>query len=134
MRALSEFPLFREASESTPVLNHQVLLAQLGGGSPSSLFIFIAGMFAIMYFLMIRPQQKQLKAHKALLANLKKGDTVVTQGGIIGRVFLVADREVQIEVATNVKLRVLKTSVQSVLKDPAEPAKSDEARADKESK
>jgi preprotein translocase subunit YajC len=116
------------------VLNHQVLLAQLGGGSPSSLFIFIAGMFAIMYFLMIRPQQKQLKEHKALLANLKKGDMVVTQGGIIGRVFLVADREVQIEVATNVKLRVLKTSVQTVLKDPAEPVKSDEAKADKESK
>ena len=116
------------------MLNHQVLLAQLGGGSPSSLFIFIAGMFAIMYFLMIRPQQKQLKEHKALLANLKKGDMVVTQGGIIGRVFLVADREVQIEVANNVKLRVLKTSVQTVLKDPAEPAKSDEAKADKESK
>jgi preprotein translocase subunit YajC len=116
------------------VLNHQVLLAQLGGGSPSSLFIFIAGMFAIMYFLMIRPQQKQLKEHKALLANLKKGDMVVTQGGIIGRVFLVADREVQIEVANNVKLRVLKTSVQTVLKDPAEAAKSDEGKAEKESK
>jgi preprotein translocase subunit YajC len=116
------------------VLTHQVLLAQTGGGSPSSLFIFIAGMFAIMYFLMIRPQQKQLKEHKALLANLKKGDLVVTQGGIIGRIFLVADREVQIEVATNVKLRVLKTSVQTILKDPAETSKSDEAKAEKESK
>ncbi|HEY1905244.1 MAG TPA: preprotein translocase subunit YajC [Myxococcaceae bacterium] len=115
------------------MFTHQVLLAQ-AGGSPSSLFIFIAGMFAIMYFLMIRPQQKQLKEHKALLANLKKGDTVVTQGGIIGRIFLVADREVQIEVANNVKLRVLKTSVQTVLKDPAETPKSDEAKTEKESK
>jgi len=116
------------------VLTHQVLLAQAAGGSGSSLFIFIAGMFAIMYFLMIRPQQKQLKEHKALLANLKKGDVVVTQGGIIGRIFLIADREVQIEVATNVKLRVLKTSVQTVLKDPTEPAKPEESKAEKESK
>jgi preprotein translocase subunit YajC len=127
--------VFREAlTESTPVLTHQVLLAQTAGGSPSSLFIFIAGMFAIMYFLMIRPQQKQLKEHRSLLANLKKGDLVVTQGGIIGRIFLIADKEVQIEVANNVKLRVLKTSVQTVLKDPAEAAKSDEGKAEKESK
>ena len=115
------------------MLTHQVLLAQAAGGSPSSLFIFIAGMFAIMYFLMIRPQQKQLKEHRALLTNLKKGDMVVTQGGIIGRIFQIADKEVQIEVATNVKLRVLKTSVQTVLKDPAEASK-DEAKAEKESK
>jgi len=115
------------------VLTHHVLLAQAAGGSPMSLFVFIAGMFAIMYFVLIRPQQKQLKDHRALLANLKKGDMVVTQGGIIGRIFLIADREVQIEVANNVKLRVLKTSVQTVLKDPAETAKSDEAK-EKESK
>jgi preprotein translocase subunit YajC len=116
------------------VLTHHVLLAQ-AGGNPSSLFIFIAGMFAIMYFLMIRPQQKQLKEHRALLAGLKKGDTVVTQGGIIGRIFLVEDKQVQIEIATNVKVRVLKSSVQTVLKDPnAETPKSDEAKAEKESK
>jgi len=116
------------------VLTHQVLLAQAAGGSPQSLFIFIAGMFAIMYFLMIRPQQKQLKEHRALLANLKKGDNVVTQGGIIGRVYSVADKEVQIEVASNVKLRVLKTSVQTILKEPSEATKSDDGKAEKESK
>jgi len=86
-----------------------------------------------MYFLMIRPQQKQLKEHRALLAALKKGDTVVTQGGIIGKVFLVSEREVQIEVASNVKLRVMKSSVQSVLKDPAEAPK-EESKSEKESK
>ena len=115
------------------MFTHQVLLAQVAGGSPSSLFIFIAGMFAIMYFLMIRPQQKQLKEHRALLANLKKGDLVVTQGGIIGRIFLIADKEVQVEIANNVKIRVLKSSVQTVLKDPAE-AKSEDAKGEKESK
>lgn len=116
------------------MLTYPVLLAQTAGGSPSSLFIFIAGMFAIMYFLMIRPQQKQLKEHRALLANLKKGDVVVTQGGVIGKIDAVSDREVRIEVANNVKLRVLKTSVQSVLKDPAETPKADEAKTEKESK
>ena len=115
------------------MFTHQVLLAQ-AGGSPSSLFIFIAGMFAIMYFLMIRPQQKQLKAHRELLANLKKGDNVVTQGGIIGRIYSVSDKDVQIEVANNVKLRVLKSSVQSVLKDGSEASKSDEGKSEKESK
>jgi preprotein translocase subunit YajC len=113
---------------------HHVLLAQAAGGNPLSPFLLIAGMFAIMYFLMIRPQQKQLKEHRSLLANLKKGDTVVTQGGIIGKVFLVADKEVQIEVANNVKLRVLKTAVQSVVKDPSEATKADEAKSDKEQK
>ena len=116
------------------MLTYQVLLAQTAGGSPSSLFIFIAGMFAIMYFLMIRPQQKQLKAHRELLANLKKGDNVVTQGGIIGRIYSVSDKDVQLEVANNVKLRVLKSSVQTVLKDPTETAKADEAKSEKESK
>ena len=115
------------------MLTHQVLLAQ-AGGSPSSLFIFIAGMFAIMYFLMIRPQQKQLKEHRALLASLKKGDNVVTQGGIIGRIYSVSEKDVQIEVANNVKLRVLKSSVQTILKDPTETAKSDETKSEKESK
>ena len=116
------------------MLTHHVLLAQAAGGnSPTSLFVFIAGMFAIMYFVLIRPQQKQLKDHRALLANLKKGDTVVTQGGIIGRIFLIADREVQLEVANNVKLRVLKSAVQTVLKDSTEAAKAEEAK-EKESK
>ena len=115
------------------MFTHQVLLAQ-AGGSPSSLFIFIAGMFAIMYFLMIRPQQKQLKEHRALLAALKKGDLVVTQGGVIGKIDQVFDREVKVEIANNVKIRVLKTSVQTVLKDPAETPKSDDAKTDKESK
>jgi preprotein translocase subunit YajC len=115
------------------VLTDHFLLAQLAGGSSLSPFVLIAGMFAIMYFLMIRPQQKQLKQHRALLANLKKGDTVVTQGGIIGKVFLVSEREVQLEVANNVKLRVLKSSVQSVMKDSTEAPK-EESKAEKESK
>ena len=113
------------------------LLQAAPGASPFgsfSIFLPMIAILGIMYLFMIRPQQKQLKEHRALLANLKKGDLVVTQGGIIGRIFLVADKEVQIEVATNVKLRVLKTSVQTILRDPTETPKSDEAKAEKESK
>jgi len=62
-----------------------LVLAQLGGGSGPTMFIWIAALFAIMYFVMIRPQQKQMKEHRALLAALKKGDDVITQGGILGR-------------------------------------------------
>src|SRR5262249_58516853 len=68
----------RGLTEPTTVLTTHVLLAQLAGGNSLSPFILIAGMFAIMYFLMIRPQQKQLKEHRALLANLKNGDTGAT--------------------------------------------------------
>ena len=72
---------------------------------------FFVGLFAIMYFMMIRPQQKQLKTHRELIAGLKKGDEVVTQGGLIGRIHVVADREVTLEVANGTRIRVLKTSV-----------------------
>ena len=73
--------------------------------------VFILGLFAIMYFVMIRPQQKQLKTHRELLSSLSKGDEVITQGGLIGRIQVVGEREVTLEVSSGVKLRVLKTSV-----------------------
>ncbi|OJH33806.1 preprotein translocase subunit YajC [Cystobacter ferrugineus] len=73
--------------------------------------VFIIGLFAIMYFVMIRPQQKQLKKHQELISSLKKGDEVVTQGGLIGRIQVVQDREVTLEVASGTRIRVLKTSV-----------------------
>jgi preprotein translocase subunit YajC len=89
-----------------------VVLAQAAGG-PGGMWniAFFVGLFAIMYFMMIRPQQKQLKTHRELIAGLKKGDEVVTQGGLIGRIHVVADREVTLEVANGTRIRVLKTSV-----------------------
>ena len=95
--------------------NSFLILAQAGGGSgnPLSLFGFMAVMVGIMYFLMIRPQQKQLKEHRNLLASLKKGDEVVTQGGILGRIQALTDRTVTLEVASGVRLRVLKTHIMS---------------------
>lgn len=84
--------------------------AQAGGGIFGTLLMFGA-MFAILYFILIRPQQKQQKKHQELLAGLKKGDEVILSSGIIGRVALVEDRIVTIEVGDKTKLRVLKQAV-----------------------
>jgi preprotein translocase subunit YajC len=99
------------------------LLAQAGGaqGNFMTTILFFGGMIAIMYFLMIRPQQKQLKDHKTLIAGLKKGDAVVTQGGIIGKISELTDREVKLEIAQGVKIRVLKSSIQTVDKGTEAP-------------
>ena len=66
-----------------------------------SQFLPLIAMFAILYFLMIRPQMKKAKEHKALIAGLQKGDEVITQGGLTGKVTAVGDNYVKIEVASN---------------------------------
>jgi preprotein translocase subunit YajC len=71
-------------------------------------FILIALVF---YFVFFRPQQKQAKQHQAFLGGLKKGDEVVTQGGIIGTVLAVEDRTVTVDVGGGTKLRILKNQV-----------------------
>lgn len=88
-----------------------LILAQAGAGSPLGTFGFLAVLVAIMYFVMIRPQQKQLKEHRNLIAGLKKGDDVVTSGGILGRIHQVDESTVTVEVASGVRVRVLKTAV-----------------------
>jgi preprotein translocase subunit YajC len=82
-------------------------------------------MGAVFYFLLIRPQQKQAKEHQKLLAGLKKGDEVVTQGGVIGTVHAVEDRTVTLDVGAGTKVRVLKANVVGpwVEKPVAPPAK-----------
>jgi preprotein translocase subunit YajC len=100
-----------------------LILAQAGGNSPMSLVGLMVVMGVIMYFLMIRPQQQQAKTHRELLAGLKKGDEVVTQGGILGKIHLVSEQTVTLEVANGVRIRVLKRSVY------AKGAVSDEAPA-----
>ena len=90
-----------------------------GGGDPSQTFMSILPliiMFAIFYFLLIRPQQKRSKEHKALLGALKKGDEVVTSGGIYGRVAAISDDVVTLEVAPNIKIRIQRQSIGTVKK------------------
>lgn len=88
---------------------------------PSDL-LMLAAIFAIMYFLMIRPQQKKIKEHKAMVEGLRRGDQVVTQGGLIGKVTKVRDEaEVEVEIADGVKVRVVKGLITQVL-NKTEPA------------
>ena len=93
--------------------------AQAAGASPMggiNGFIPIILIFAIMYFLMIRPQQKKMKEHAAMVKALRRGDQIVTQGGVIGKVTKVKDdNEIEVEIATGVKVRVVQTTVVSVL-------------------
>ena len=87
-------------------------------------FIPLILIFAIMYLLLIRPQQKKLKAHQAMVAALRRGDQIVTQGGLIGKVSKVKDdNEIEVELAENVKVRVVKSTVAQVI-SKTEPASS----------
>ena len=83
------------------------------------------GFLMIMYFFIIRPQQRKAKDHADLLTNLKAGDEVVTTGGIIGKIRSVADSFVTLEVSNNTSLKVLKNNVTAFTKGPGkEPAKT----------
>lgn len=95
-----------------------------GAGGAFASFIPLILIFAIMYFLLIRPQQKKLKDHQAMVSNLRRGDQIVTQGGLIGKVTKVKDdNEVEVELAKDVKVRVVKNTVAQVL-TKTEPAES----------
>ena len=85
----------------------------------------IVAIFILFYFLMIRPQQKRMKEHRAMVEALKKGDEVVTQGGLVGKVTAVRDGELEVEIAPGVKVRVVKATVTQVL-TKTEPAASAE--------
>ena len=87
-----------------------------GGMESLKSFLPLILMFVIFYFLLIRPQQKRQKEHKALLANLKRGDDVVTAGGIMGRITNVADTFVTIEIAEKVRVKVARGQIMSVVK------------------
>ncbi len=86
-----------------------------GGGNPMSLIFMIVAIFAVMYFLMIRPQQRQKKQQQDLLSRLAKGDKVVTAGGIHGTIAGVKDNTVIIKIAENVKIEVNRSAVSQVL-------------------
>ncbi len=93
-----------------------------GGAAAFTSFVPLILIFAIMYFLLIRPQQKKLKDHQKMVANVRRGDQVVTQGGIIGKISKVKDdSEVEVEIATGVKVRVMKSTLAQVL-SKTEPA------------
>ncbi|MCH9779672.1 MAG: preprotein translocase subunit YajC [Alphaproteobacteria bacterium] len=105
-----------------------------GGGGGGDIFGALAPLlfiFVIFYFLLIRPQQKKQKAHQAMLASAKKGDTVYTGGGIRGRVLKVHEEkgELDVEIADGVRIRVLRSSLLSV-EVKEEPASKSDSQSD----
>lgn len=78
--------------------------------------------FVIFYVLMIRPQQRRVKEHQAAISAVKKGDEVVTGGGIRGRVTKVTDDEAEVEIAQGVKVRIVKSTISAVLTGTSKPA------------
>ena len=91
-------------------------------GSSLSMWIMLALIFLVMWFFMIRPQRKQQKELEAMRNSLKKGDKVITAGGIYGIVAEVDERTVLMKVDDNVKIRVDKTSIQKDMTDQANQA------------
>ena len=111
---------------SPPILMSMVQAAPAGqSGGPAGLLLGVLPwllIFAIFYLLMIRPQQRRVKEHQASIAAVKKGDEVVTGGGIRGRVTKVGDDEAEVEIAQGVKVRVVKSTITHVLTKNTKPA------------
>ncbi|HID97112.1 MAG TPA: preprotein translocase subunit YajC [Thermodesulfobacteriaceae bacterium] len=82
-----------------------------GGGNPIMAFLPLIIIFAIFYFLMIKPQQKRAKEHRNFLDSLRRGDEVMTAGGIIGRISGLTEQVVTLEVADNVKIKVARSQI-----------------------
>lgn len=88
------------------------------GGSPglSGMLLPFLLMFGVIYFLMIRPQQKKLREQQQMLSALKHGDEVVTSSGILGKVTGIAEKVVTVEIADNVRVKMLKSQISQVVK------------------
>lgn len=97
------------------------------GGGLLEMLLLPVGMIVIFYFLLIRPQNNRMKKHKAMLAGMKKGDTVVTQGGIIGRIFALKDDEIVLDTGEGGKLRIVRGMIVDV-KNPSAPAPANDSK------
>ncbi len=86
-----------------------------GGQQGFGMFVPLILLFGIFYFLLIRPQQKRQKDHKALLANLRKGDQVITAGGMYGRITGLTDTVVTLEIAEKVRVKVARSQISTKL-------------------
>ena len=88
-------------------------------GSGFAQFIPLILIFVIFYFFLIRPQQKKLKEHKLMVASLKRGDEVVTSGGIVGKVErILGDDKIDLSISENVTIQVVQSTIQSLLNKP----------------
>ena len=81
-----------------------------GGGGMAQMLPLIL-MFVVFYFLLIRPQQKKMKEHRSMLDNLKRGDQIITNGGLMGRISGITDKMVTLEVAEKIRVKVLRSHI-----------------------
>jgi preprotein translocase subunit YajC len=103
---------------------------QAGGAAGLMQFVPLLLIFVVFYFLMIRPQQKKMKDHRAMLDAVRRGDRVVTNGGIVGLVTKVEDRELTVEIADNVRVKVMREMISSVV-SKTEPVAAETKTEDK---
>ena len=99
----------------------------------NSLLIPTILIIGIMYFLMIRPQQKRMREHREMIGAIRRGDTVVTSGGIIGKVTRVDDNELQVEIADGVRIKLLRSTLSEV-RGKGEGGSGTQAKADSTAK
>jgi preprotein translocase subunit YajC len=102
------------------------IFAQAGGGSEMLISLLpFALIFVIMYFLILRPQQKRVKQHQEMVTSLRRGDTVVTSGGLVGKITkVVDDAEVELQVADGIRVRQMRQMVSEV-RAKGEPVKDE---------
>ncbi len=86
-----------------------------GQQDPLSGMLFFIGMLALMYFLLIRPQQKRAKEHKKMVEAIAKGDEIVTNGGMLGKVTEVGEQYVSLEIANNIEVKLQRHAIATVL-------------------
>ncbi len=122
--AIIHLSITRDAMFITPAYAQ----AASGAGSGTDMLIQLAPfllIFVVMYFLILRPQQKRAKAHQELVNSLRRGDVVVTAGGLVGKVARVVDeQEIELQIAENVKVRQLRAHITTV-RSKGEPAKDE---------
>ena len=104
--------------------------AAAGGGPQDMLiqFLPLVGLVVLFYFLMIRPEQRRMKLHQALISNLKRNDTVVLNSGVVGKVVRVEDKEIGLEIAQGVTVKVVKGMIAEV-RVRGEPAPANDSKA-----
>ena len=102
-----------------------------GGGNPMSLIFMVIAIFAVMYFLMIRPQQRQKRQHQDMLSQLGKGDKVVTTGGIHGTVAGIKDSSVIVKIADNVKVEVNRSAISQIVSSKSSKTTQTQTQAKK---
>jgi len=130
-----ELPILRLNAQIKPETEHYIIqggiilidIAYAMGGAGGegaagfSSFIPIILMFVIFYFLLIRPQQKRQKEHRSMVSNLKKGDRIITSGGLYGRITGIDDTTLTVEIADKVRVKVARANVSAMVQPVSQP-------------